>query len=360
MGRRRGNAEGCERKHVQQVIERGGRQSLGELIGRSVPRVEDARLLRGEGRYIDDIILPDMLHAVFARSRSAHARIKSIDTAPAKAVPGVHAVLLFADLRPLLTCDRIPLALAAAAVKFDAEPVCLASDEVCYVGEPIALVVADNRRTAEDAAALIEVDYDELPVVTDPRDGLAPGAPRARLDCPDNLTARAYYQLRRSGSGFRHGGAPAFRTVSHGERRRLLDRAARRDRALRGERRFADGVGRHADAASRQDRDGADARALGTSAARRRARCRRRLRPQGGVSSGGDRDPGGGTPAAPADQMDRRSARELYRHRSRAAADLGRRSRHSAPTASSAASAGGCITTTAPMCPMASRCLTTA
>jgi len=166
-----------------------GRQFWGELIGRSVPRVEDARLLRGEARFIDDIVLPDMLHAVFARSRSAHARVKRIDTAAAKAVPGVHTVLLYADLRPLLTCDRIPLALAATAVKFDAEPVCLINDEACYVGEPLALVVADNRRIAEDAAGLIEIDYDELPAVTDPRDGLKPGAPRARLDCPDNLTA---------------------------------------------------------------------------------------------------------------------------------------------------------------------------
>ncbi len=110
--------------------------------------------MRGEARFIDDIVLPEMLHAVFARSRSAHARIKRVDTAAAKAVPGVHAVLLYADLRPLLTCDRIPLALAAAAVKFDAEPVCLVDDEACYVGEPVALVVADNRRIAEDARSL--------------------------------------------------------------------------------------------------------------------------------------------------------------------------------------------------------------
>jgi carbon-monoxide dehydrogenase large subunit len=163
---------------------------LGELFGRSVPRVEDARLLRGQGRYIDDIVLPDMLHAAFARSRSAHARIKKIDTTAAKTVAGVHAVFRYADLRPHLTRDRIPLALPAAAIKFDAEPICLADQEVCYVGEPIVLVVADNRRIAEDAAALIDVDYDELAVVTDPREGLATGAPRVRLDCPDNLTAQ--------------------------------------------------------------------------------------------------------------------------------------------------------------------------
>jgi carbon-monoxide dehydrogenase large subunit len=161
----------------------------GGMIGRSVPRVEDARLLRGEGRYVDDVVLPDMLHATFVRSRLAHARIRSVDASAAKVLPGVHAVLSYADLRSRLTSDRIPLALPGAAIKFNAEPSCLAVDEVCYVGEPILLVVADCRRTAEDAAALIDIDYDELPAVTDPRDGLAAGAPRARLDCPDNLTA---------------------------------------------------------------------------------------------------------------------------------------------------------------------------
>lgn len=167
----------------------GVEEAWGELFGRSIPRVEDARLLRGQARFIDDIVFPDMLHAAFARSRSAHAHIRHVDTTAAKAVPGVHAVFCYADLRPHLTCDRIPLALPAAAVKFDAEPICLADQEVCYVGEPIALVVADSRRIAEDAVALIDVDYDELVAVTDPRQGLATGAPRARLDCPDNLTA---------------------------------------------------------------------------------------------------------------------------------------------------------------------------
>lgn len=164
-------------------------ESLGPLIGRSIPRIEDARLLRGLGRYVDDIVVPDMLHGVFVRSRMAHARIRNIDIAAAKAMPGVVGVLLYADLRPLLTSDRIPLALPAAAIKFDVEPTCLAIGEVSYVGEPIALVLAENRRLAEDAVALVEVSYDELPVVTDPRDGLAPDAPQARLDCTDNLTA---------------------------------------------------------------------------------------------------------------------------------------------------------------------------
>src|SRR5262245_15006071 len=112
------------------------------FMGRSLPRVEDERLLRGQGRYVDDIALPNMLHAAFLRSRVAHGRLRRLDTLAARALPGVHAVLTYADLRPLLTCDRIPLALPSGAIKLDVDPVCLAHDELCYVGEPIAIVLA--------------------------------------------------------------------------------------------------------------------------------------------------------------------------------------------------------------------------
>lgn len=154
-----------------------------------MPRIEDARLLRGAGRFVDDIELPGLLHAAFLRSPIAHARLKRIETAKARAIPGVRGVFIYADLRPSLTCDRIPLALPSAAIRFDVDPPCLAIDELCYVGEPIALVVATSRAEAEDAVNAIELDFEPLPPVTDPRAGLAPGAPNARLDCPDNLVA---------------------------------------------------------------------------------------------------------------------------------------------------------------------------
>jgi carbon-monoxide dehydrogenase large subunit len=102
----------------------------------------------------------------------------------------VRAVLTYAKLRPLLTADRIPLALPSAAIRFDVDPPCLAGDETCHVGEPIALVVAASRALAEGAVRLIEVAYEPLAVVLDPRAGLEPSAPKARLDCPDNLVAR--------------------------------------------------------------------------------------------------------------------------------------------------------------------------
>jgi aerobic carbon-monoxide dehydrogenase large subunit len=123
------------------------------FMGRSLPRVEDERLLRGQGRYVDDIALPNMLHAAFLRSRVAHGRLRSLDLTAARALPGVNAVLTYRDLRPLLSCDRIPLALPSGAIKFDVDPVCLAHDELCYAGEPIAIVVAESRRIAEDAVA---------------------------------------------------------------------------------------------------------------------------------------------------------------------------------------------------------------
>ncbi|MBJ3776991.1 xanthine dehydrogenase family protein molybdopterin-binding subunit [Acuticoccus mangrovi] len=159
-------------------------------VGISVPRLEDDALVRGKGRFLDDITLPGLLHAAFLRSPEAHGHIRSIDVAEAEALPGVHRVLRYEDLRPLLTMDRIPVAMPSGALKFDVDPFVLARDEVCHVGEPIALILAESRHVAEDAAELIMVDIDPLPAVVDPRDGLAPDAPQARLDCPDNLVAR--------------------------------------------------------------------------------------------------------------------------------------------------------------------------
>jgi carbon-monoxide dehydrogenase large subunit len=147
-------------------------------------------LLRGQGRFVDDIQIPGLLHAAFFRSPFAHARVRSLDLTKARNLPGVHAVFAYEDLRPYLTSDRIPLALPSGAIRFDVNPVVLAYDELTYVGEPIALVVAESQAIAEDAVRLIELEADALPPVLDPVTGLAPGSPRARLDCPDNFVAQ--------------------------------------------------------------------------------------------------------------------------------------------------------------------------
>jgi len=160
------------------------------FLGASTPRCEDDRLLRGAAKFVDDLQVPDLLEAVFVRSPVAHARVRSISIERAKASPGVRAVYLYDDLRPILTCDRVPAAVPAKNIRFDVDPCVLASGEVCYVGEPIALVVADTRRLAEDAAALVEIDFEPLPVVVDLEAAARPDSPRARLDCPDNVVAR--------------------------------------------------------------------------------------------------------------------------------------------------------------------------
>jgi carbon-monoxide dehydrogenase large subunit len=156
-------------------------------IGRRVPRVEDPTLLRGAGHFVDDIHRPGLLEAAFLRSPVAHGLIRSIDTSAARALPGVHAIYTLADLRSALTADRLPLQFPSAVLPPNISPFILASKEVAFVGEAIALVVAESRYVAEDALALINMDIQELPAVSDCRDALAQGAPGAHVDRCGNL-----------------------------------------------------------------------------------------------------------------------------------------------------------------------------
>ncbi len=162
------------------------------LVGQPLARLEDAALLVGRGRFVDDMHLPGMAHAAFVRSDEAHARIRNIDTAAAKELPGVVAVLTLADLPARFHDQRMP-AMPNPHVKQNVMPYVLAKDEVCHVGDPIALVVAEDRYIAEDAAALVMVDYEPLPVAHDCRAALAPGAPVAHAGAPDNLAAHLHF-----------------------------------------------------------------------------------------------------------------------------------------------------------------------
>jgi 2-furoyl-CoA dehydrogenase large subunit len=138
-------------------------------LGQSIERVEDAALLTGRGRYIDDLgVPPGTLHAAILRSPHAHATIRAIRIEAARAAPGVAAVLTAADITALS-------ASLAVGVKAPIECWPIAVGRVRYVGEPVAVVVAADRYLAEDAIDLIEVDYDPLPVVVDPLDALDPG-----------------------------------------------------------------------------------------------------------------------------------------------------------------------------------------
>jgi aerobic carbon-monoxide dehydrogenase large subunit len=142
-------------------------QSAGAAVGRSVRRVEDGRLLRGAGRFVDDVDRPGQLSMRIVRASSAHARIVGIDRDRALEVTGVHAVLTAADLDPV---PRIPVRLGPFDQPLDAylQPV-LADGRVRYVGEPVAAVVAEDPYLAEDAAELVVAELEPLPVVLDAR-----------------------------------------------------------------------------------------------------------------------------------------------------------------------------------------------
>jgi aerobic carbon-monoxide dehydrogenase large subunit len=135
--------------------------------GTRVNRVEDARLLTGRGVFTDDISLPGMLHAYFVRSPFARARINSIDTTAARELPGVHAVYTAADLNPGMK-EQWHTSMGRESPETPRPP--LADDEVRFVGDPVVLVIAETRYLAEDAAELVDIDYDPLPAVVDYKD----------------------------------------------------------------------------------------------------------------------------------------------------------------------------------------------
>jgi aerobic carbon-monoxide dehydrogenase large subunit len=161
----------------------------GRTFGANVKRLEDPALLRGEARFVDDIHIPGMLHVAFVRSSYAHAAIGAIDKTEALAVAGVHAVYTLEDLKPHLTDIFLKTALPSPSYRQDLHRPTLAREETVYVGEAIAAVVADSRYIAEDAAALVRIDYQDLPAVVDCREGLAPDAPKAHQNAPHNLAA---------------------------------------------------------------------------------------------------------------------------------------------------------------------------
>ena len=158
-------------------------------FGARVARVEDPALLTGQARFVDDIKLPSALHGCFVRSPHPHARVRAIDPAAALAMPGVHAVLTARDMPGRLATDPIPTPVPNPAITAMRTQRALATEEVCYVGETIALVVADNRYVAEDAAAVVTVEFEPLDAVSDCREALEDGAARSHSDLATNVAA---------------------------------------------------------------------------------------------------------------------------------------------------------------------------
>ena len=187
-------------------------------IGQPVPRQEDPTLLKGQGRYTDDMNLPNQAYAVMVRSQVAHGVLKGIDIEEAKTMPGVLGVWTGADLNaagygPLKTLIPVP--------NRDGSPMktptrhSLATDKVRFVGDPVAFVVAETLAQAKDAAEAVMLDIDALPAVTDAREAAQPGAPIVFDDAPGNICVDYHY-------GDSDKVAEAFAKAAHVTRLRLV------------------------------------------------------------------------------------------------------------------------------------------
>ncbi len=162
---------------------------MSELIGARVTRLEDRTLLTGRARFVDDLAAPGALHAAFVRSPHPHALIRGADASAARALPGVIAVLSLDDLAPVLKQRRM-MRTSNSGTRLDQSwAFALANGEVSFVGEPVAIVLATDRYIAEDAAALVMVDYDVLPAATDCRTAFADNAVAVRRELTSNKIA---------------------------------------------------------------------------------------------------------------------------------------------------------------------------
>jgi carbon-monoxide dehydrogenase large subunit len=178
-------------------------------IGAGRKRVEDPRLLQGQGAYVDDLPTVDCLQVVFVRSPHAHARVVAIDATLARTLPGVVGVFTIDDIP-----SRLPPRILGVPEALGDVALPLAADTARFVGEPVAVVVGETRYAAEDAARMVDVQYDPLPAVSRPEQALAPDAPRLHPEVPGNVS----YRVRRT-----HGDVEgAFRRATH----RITVRAA--------------------------------------------------------------------------------------------------------------------------------------
>jgi carbon-monoxide dehydrogenase large subunit len=185
------------------------------FIGKPMPRKEDARLITGQGRFTDDFNLDGQTYAVMVRSPYPHARIVAIDAAAAKKMPGVFGVFTGADcladkLAPI-PHDPVPktkfdmkLTGPGGSAVFIGPNMLLPADKVRHVGEAVAMVVAETKALALDAAEAVAVTYEELPFVLHTEDAMQPGAPVLWDAVPNNMTAKTRFGLRQPGFAAAH------------------------------------------------------------------------------------------------------------------------------------------------------------
>lgn len=176
----------------------GRPEDLYRAIGKPLPRKEDERLVTGKGRFTDDFNLEGQVYAAMVRSPHPHARIVAIDTAAAKAMPGVFGVFTGADCAAdglaAIPHDPVPktkfdmkLTAPGGGAVFAGPHVLLPADRARHVGEAVAMVVAETKAQAMDAAEAVDVRYEELPFVLHSEDAMAPGAPVLWQEAPSNI-----------------------------------------------------------------------------------------------------------------------------------------------------------------------------
>jgi aerobic carbon-monoxide dehydrogenase large subunit len=153
------------------------------VVGKPLVRMEDPKFITGSGRYIGDVVLPEMLYAHFVRASYAHAKILSVDVSKALGEGSVRLVLTSADIEELADVPTVEWMREAKATRRKA----LASDEVNFVGEPVAVVIAEDPASARRAAELVNVEYDPLPAVVDPEKALEKGSPKVHQYLKDNV-----------------------------------------------------------------------------------------------------------------------------------------------------------------------------
>src|SRR5512146_3054059 len=163
-------------------------------VGQPVKRTEDPKLVRGEGRYTDDINVAGQAYAVMVRSSNAHGIIRGIDTAAAKAMPGVLAVITGQDLAGYggLRCNLPLKSRVGSPIRYTPRPA-LAGDKVRFVGDPVACVIAETVAQAKDAAEAVTLDIEPLPAVLKPSEAVKPGAPLVFAEVPNNIALDYHY-----------------------------------------------------------------------------------------------------------------------------------------------------------------------
>jgi carbon-monoxide dehydrogenase large subunit len=169
--------------------------AVSQLVGAKIHRREDPRLVTGHGRFTDDLPHQGLLHMVVVRSPYAHARIRSIGIEAAKKAPGVVAVYTAADFKDVIAGPAtFVVAPVFAPIKLTNPPrYPIAAKEVCYQGEPVAVVIAQQRGQAADGAQLVDIDYEPLPAVVDLEEAVKRGSPKVHTDQPDNICWDATY-----------------------------------------------------------------------------------------------------------------------------------------------------------------------